>query len=116
MRPIETIGGMILLGALLLGVSAGCASARKEGQIELLVTEKGFEPSTIRVKKDEPVTLVITRKTDNTCAKEIVIEEEQITRQLPLNEAVTVTFTPKKTGEIKYACGMKMLGGVLRVE
>jgi hypothetical protein len=30
---------------------------------------------------------------------------------------VTVTFTPKKAGDIKYGCAMgKMIGGVLKVE
>ncbi len=68
------------------------------------------------VKKGEPVTLVVTRKTDKTCATEIVIDDEGINAKLPLDKAVKATFTPKKSGEIKYTCGMKMFGGVLKVE
>jgi len=85
--------------------------------IEMAVTEKGFEPALVKVKKGEPVTLVITRKTDKTCATEIVIDEEKISTKLPLNKPVTVSFTPKKAGEIKYGCAMgKMISGVLKVE
>lgn len=85
--------------------------------IEMSVTEKGFEPEVVKVKKGEPVTLVITRKTDKTCATEIVIDEEKISTKLPLNKAVTVSFTPKKAGDMKYGCAMgKMIGGVLKVE
>jgi plastocyanin domain-containing protein len=85
--------------------------------VEMSVTEKGFEPAVVKVKKGEPVTLVITRKTEKTCATEIVIDEEKISTKLPLNKAVTVSFTPKKAGDMKYGCAMgKMIGGVLKVE
>ncbi|MCI0574473.1 MAG: cupredoxin domain-containing protein [Myxococcaceae bacterium] len=94
--------------------------ARKDAKartVELAVTSKGFEPANVTVKKGEPLRLVITRKTDVTCAKEIVIDEPGIRRELPLNTPVEVTFTPSKSGEIRYGCGMdKMLSGVLRVE
>jgi len=39
---------------------------------------------------------------------------DHIKTKLPLNKAVKVTFTPTKSGELKYGCGMnKMIGGVL---
>ena len=56
--------------------------------------------------KGEPVSLVITRKTDQTCAKEIIIPDYGIKRELPLDKPVTIAFTPKKSGEIKYSCGI----------
>ena len=92
--------------------------AKAAGQtIEMKVTDKGFEPASVTVKKGEPVTLVITRMTDKTCATDIVIDEAGINTKLPLNKAVNVTFTPKKAGELKYGCAMnKMVGGVLSVQ
>jgi plastocyanin domain-containing protein len=83
--------------------------------VEMSVTTKGFEPSHVKLTKGEPVKLVITRKTDDTCAKEVVIPDENIKAELPLDKAVTVTFTPKRTGEIRYSCAMGMVGGVLDV-
>ena len=81
------------------------------------VTERGFEPQRVTVKKDQPVKLVLTRTTDKTCATEIVIDEHHVKAALPLNKPVTVRFTPKKTGELKYGCAMdKMVGGVIFVE
>jgi plastocyanin domain-containing protein len=100
---------------------AACSdSAGAEGPIQnrvvMTVTEKGFEPQKLRVKKGEPVTLIITRKTDTTCATEIVIDEHKVNAKLPLNQAVTVTFTPSKSGELKYGCAMKkMIGGVIKI-
>jgi len=92
--------------------------ASKGGQtVQMKVTDKGFEPATVTVKKGEPVTLVITRTTDHTCATDIVIDDYGIKTALPLNKAVTVTFTPKKAGDLQYGCAMgKMIGGVLKVQ
>ena len=92
--------------------------SKKLGQtLEMKVTDKGFEPASATVKKGEPVTLVITRMTDKTCATDIVIDEYGIKTKLPLHKPVTVRFTPKKAGELKYGCAMdKMIGGVLSVQ
>jgi plastocyanin domain-containing protein len=124
-----------VLASLAIGILSGAASAdgkdranhskmdrgnveKKAGQkVEMKVTEKGFEPENLTVKKGQPVTLVITRTTDKTCATEIVIDEYGIKTTLPLNEAVEVSFTPKKAGKLTYGCAMgKMIGGVLTVQ
>lgn len=109
---------LVLAIAIVLGAGAPAAIAAPKGNaIDMKVTEKGFEPAAVKVKKGEPVTLVITRTTDATCAKEIVIDEHAINTKLPLNKPVKVTFTPKKSGDLKYGCAMdKMIGGVLSVQ
>jgi plastocyanin len=81
--------------------------------VEVAVTENGFEPSRIKANKGEKVRLVVTRKTDSTCAKEIVIKDRGINQPLPLHKAVAVEFTPTKSGEIRYACGMDHVSGVV---
>jgi plastocyanin domain-containing protein len=83
---------------------------------ELQVTGEGFVPSTIKVKQGQPVRLVVTRKTERTCATEIVIRDQGINKKLPLNQPVTVEFTPRKSGQLRYACGMDMISGVIVVE
>jgi plastocyanin domain-containing protein len=83
--------------------------------IEMTVTGNGFEPSRVKVQKGEKVRLVVTRKTQRTCATEIVIKDAVINTPLPLDKAVAVEFTPKKTGELRYTCGMGMIGGTLFV-
>jgi plastocyanin domain-containing protein len=83
--------------------------------VEMAVTDDGFEPSKVKANKGEKVRLVVTRKTERTCAKEIVIKDAGINQPLPLNKAVTVEFTPKKSGEIRYACGMDMISGIVFV-
>ena len=83
--------------------------------VPVTVTENGFEPAMIKAKKGEKVRLVVTRKTNSTCAKEIVIKDHGINQPLPLDKAIAVEFTPARSGEIRYACGMDMIRGVVLV-
>ena len=98
--------------ALAAGIAEGTL---KNGDrvVEMTVTDEGFVPSKVKVKKGEKVRFVVTRKTDSTCAKEIVIEEAAINQPLPLDKPVTVEFTARKSGEIRYACGMNHISGVV---
>ena len=103
--------------ALLLGACSKDAAQKPANEVTMKVTDKGFEPENLLVEKDKPVKLTITRVSDATCATEIVIDEYGVNTKLPLNEAVSVTFTPKATGQLKYGCAMnKMIGGVIRIE
>lgn len=100
--------------------AAPAATEKREGGVrvvELSVTEKGYEPSPISLKKGEPVKLVVTRKTDETCATEVVMEGYGIDTELPLNKPVEIAFTPKESGQLLYGCRMgKMISGVFMVE
>ena len=106
---------------LVLLAASGCAapsskSANASGAIAIRVTEKGFEPAEVRVPAGQPVKLVVTRETDRTCAKEFVMEAQNIHRDLPLHQPVEITFTPSAVGELRYACGMDMISGKIVVE
>lgn len=85
--------------------------------VELAVTDDGFVPANVTLKANEPVTFRVTRKTDETCARDLLIEGTDIKLALPLNEPVEVAWTPTKAGKVKFGCAMEMMvGGVLLVE
>jgi plastocyanin domain-containing protein len=95
--------------------AAGAAPV--ERVVEMKVTDNGFEPSPVTLKKGEPVTVKVTRVTDNTCATDFVLDEHNINQKLPLNQTVAIHFTPEKTGELKYGCAMqKMVSGRFVIE
>ncbi|MCM2334926.1 MAG: cupredoxin domain-containing protein [Anaeromyxobacteraceae bacterium] len=104
------------MGHQMSGDHAAPATAKAGQAIDIAVTSDGFAPASIKVKQGQPVKLVVTRKTDRTCATEIVIKDAGISQKLPLNQPVTVEFTPKKSGQLRYACGMDMISGVIVVE
>ena len=87
-----------------------------DGVVAMTVDGAGFHPNHIAAKVGQPITLAITRTTDETCGTEIVIPALSIDRKLPLNERVEVTLTPDSTGTISFACGMDMLKGSIVVE
>jgi plastocyanin domain-containing protein len=108
-----------LFGAALAGAVVPAADAARTAPrvIEMKVTADGFEPAEVEVKRGQPVELRITRVVDATCAKDIVIPGAKVKAALPLNETVTVKFTPKKSGQLTYGCAMdQMVGGVLVVQ
>jgi plastocyanin domain-containing protein len=109
---------ILSLPALALGLllTSAAVAAPAPRVIEISVTSEGYVPSEVKVKAGQPLTLVITRKTERTCATEIVVKDYGINTKLPLNKPVEVSFTPTKAGKVRYACGMNMIAGVLLVD
>jgi plastocyanin domain-containing protein len=75
------------------------------------VTDRGFEPAETKVPKGRPVTLVVTRTTDQTCATEMVFAGLEKRHDLPLNQPVRITLPAGEGGTLNYACGMDMIKG-----
>jgi plastocyanin domain-containing protein len=108
----------ILAFALALSPATALADAKQPRRIELAITEKGFEPDKVTVKKGEPVILAFTRKTDKTCTKEVVVhdDKQKVEKKLPLNTRVEIAVTFSVAGELGFACAMNMDKGVIRVQ
>jgi len=85
-------------------------------RVEIVVTEKGFEPAEVKVPRDRPVTLVFTRTTDKTCAKDVMISEGNVVKDLPLDQPVEVTLTFTTPGPVPFRCGMNMIHGTIVVQ
>jgi plastocyanin domain-containing protein len=97
--------------------AAPVAAAAK--RFDVTVTEKGFEPDKLTVPAAQPVTLVFTRKTDQTCVKKVVVDlgdGKKEERELPLDKPVEIAATFPKVGQLRYACGMDMMSGTLTVQ
>lgn len=111
-----TLFSAALASVLALSLVTPAMAARSPRTVELTVTKDGFVPAEVKVRSGEPIKLVITRKVERTCATEVVLDGTGIRKDLPLDQAVEIEFTPARAGQIKYACGMGMIGGVLLVE
>ena len=53
--------------------------------------------------------------TDKTCGTDFVLPSLNLKRALPLNQPVVIEFTPAKSGDIAFACGMNLLHGTVVV-
>jgi plastocyanin domain-containing protein len=107
---------LLTLAALSVVVMAGCGSGPKssaESDVQLAVTESGFVPARLEVPRGQPFTLVVTRKTDQICAREILIPALDERRTLLLNQPVRVDVPQGVTDTLNYVCQMHMIGGIL---
>jgi plastocyanin len=95
---------------------AAAPAASASGRVVVQLTEEGFVPSRIPAQVGKPITLAITRKTEKTCAHEIVIKGEAGKTELPLDKEVVVSYTPKAQGTVPFGCAMGMMvGGAFEV-
>ena len=85
------------------------SAEKAKRHVKMAVTEKGFEPSTVKVKAGESLVLDITRKTERTCATWIVIPDQQVKAELPMDKEVSVEVNAEKAGTIKFGCQMGMM-------
>lgn len=123
------------LAAFVLGMTAlplfGCTKPTDEAQaapppatpaapanvkrIDIAVEDGGFSPSSIDVKKGEPVVLRFTRTTKSECLKAIAIPDLSIKQELPMNTPVEVAITPQKEGKMVLQCWMAMVKATINV-
>jgi plastocyanin domain-containing protein len=126
MRHVITLAALLIAApALAAGAPAKAPATAPAANapeavrtIEIKVTEAGFEPREIKVKKGEPTKLVFTRKTEQTCITAIDIPDEKVAKfELPLDKPVALTITPKKAGVEAFHCtAMGMGNGKIIVE
>jgi plastocyanin domain-containing protein len=93
------------------------AETNESGMQEVKVTVKGgYSPDVIVVKKGSPVRLNFYRDETSSCSEQVVFGDFGIARDLQAFKTTAVEFTPEKTGEFTFACGMNMLRGKLIVQ
>ncbi|MDN3017077.1 cupredoxin domain-containing protein [Paenibacillus sp. BSR1-1] len=85
-------------------------------KVKMLVTEKGYSPNVIRVKKGVPVELEIKNPLENSCLSTFMIPDFNINKVNLKTGTTNLTFTPDKSGEYTFSCGMQMFKGTIIVE
>jgi plastocyanin domain-containing protein len=93
------------------------AEVNAGGVQEIGVTVKGgYSPDVIAVKRGIPVRLNFYRDETSSCSEQVILSDFSIARDLPAFKTTAVEFTPDKSGEFPFTCGMNMLHGKLVVE
>lgn len=93
------------------------ASVTETGVQEIKVTVKGgYSPDVIAVKRGVPVRLDFYRDETSSCSEQVIFSDFKIARMLPAFKTTPVEFTPDRTGEFTFTCGMNMMRGKLIVE
>ena len=93
------------------------ATVKAGGLQQVKVTVKGgYDPDVIVVKQGQPVRLDFYRDETASCSDRVVFGDFGISRELPSFKTTSIDFTPDKSGEFTFACGMNMMRGKLVVE
>lgn len=139
------IGGIILMGGIFAacgGGKDGGNSARETARIDsasrqekidvadaavpeivngvqvvrVVVEDTAYIPSRIRLKQGVPARILFDQHAGTECASQVQIPSMNISKtDLPKGKQTAIEFTPNKSGEYSFTCGMKMLEGTLLV-
>ncbi|OGI34527.1 MAG: hypothetical protein A2259_01280 [Candidatus Moranbacteria bacterium RIFOXYA2_FULL_43_15] len=90
-------------------------SSIQEQVVEMHVTNAGFSPSVLKVKKGVPVRWVIKGDEVSSCTNKIIVPSLDLKKNINSGDNVLV-FTPEKSGEIPFSCWMGMVRGKFIVE
>ena len=84
-------------------------------QVQVLV-KGGYAPNLIRVRQSVPLRIIFDRQEGGDCTSRVVFPDFALNRSLPAMAKTAVEFTPDKSGQFGFACGMNMVHGTLVVE
>ncbi len=125
-QPLPVKIGVVLGGLTLIGVELWWFLGRKQqkrqatqtnGVQEVTITvDGGYRPDRVVVVAGQPVKLLFDRHDSNACLDELLIPDFGISAHLPMDRTTTVEFSPTKTGEYAFTCGMRMFRGVIEVQ
>ncbi len=116
-----TLGGLALIGVELWWFVFSKTKAEKarseRGIQEIDITvDGGYIPNRIVVQSGEPVRLNFFRKDSSSCLEKVLLPEFHKAADLVLKETTSIEFTPQKTGNYSFHCGMNMFRGVIEVK
>jgi len=106
----------VILCATIFAVPSTVGAGPRVQKFTVKITEGGFEPVSLRLRRGVQARITFLRTTDRTCATEVMIRDFGIKRDLPLNQPVVITLTPNQKGEFSFTCGMNMMRGKLIVQ
>lgn len=102
------------LMVLLLAIT-GCKNTSNEGvaptsgEAPIIIADgNGFTPNQIALTKGGSGKLRFERKSDETCATEVVFPDLNIKKPLPLNQVVEVNVPTTDAKTYAFTCGMGM--------
>ncbi|MBO1030246.1 heavy metal translocating P-type ATPase [Tessaracoccus sp. SD287] len=115
------IGGAVVLTGLLLWFFFGPKRAGRvrieDGvQVVNVTVDGGYSPGVIDgVRTGMPMRILFDRKEGGECTSRVVMPDFKINASLPAYKTTAVEFTPTEAGEFRFACGMNMVSGLIRV-
>ncbi len=117
---LVTLSGLAAIAGLarfFFGPREARGAELQGGRQEVEIAVKGgYSPNLIRVREGVPLRLVFDRQETGDCTSRVVFPDFGVSRSLAPFARTAVEFTPERSGEFGFACGMNMVHGTLLVE
>lgn len=85
-------------------------------EVTINLTDKGYDPATIKIKKGIPVTVKLVTNDTFGCIRGFVVPSLNLQKILPKTGEDSFQFTPSDTGTIDFTCSMGMYKGSFEVK
>lgn len=96
-------------------LTTGTVDGEGVRSVPIEVVDVGYRPARIPGKPGEKLKLVFTRRVDGECYETLKTPDGKLVN-LPKDKPLEVAVTVPMDGEVKFACGMNMLQGVIVAE
>lgn len=84
---------------------------------EVTVTiDGGYKPDVVILKQGRPAKINLIRKSDRGCLGAVQSKDLNFSKELPLNQTVTVDVPTDQAGTYDFSCGMQMVHGKVEVK
>lgn len=97
------------------GWKPGKGAQASHGTLDVEVSNGTYTPAVIEANVGEPLTLNLLRKDASPCAEYFIIDDLDVSVQLPINKVMPVRIAASAPGEYRMHCQMNMYQGLLRV-
>ena len=84
-------------------------------QVVRVSVKGGYTPDLVQVQAEVPVRMLFDRQEAGECSSRVVMPDFRVNTLLPAYATTAVEFVPRQEGEYRFACGMNMISGVVRV-
>jgi len=91
------------------------SQSQDEQIIEMSVTNQGFKPSNLKIKRGIPVRWIIKGIEVSGCTNKIIVPSLNIAKNINSGENI-ISFVPSDSREIPFSCGMGMVRGKFIVQ
>jgi hypothetical protein len=76
----------------------------------------GYKSDVAALKAGRPAAITFLLKEDAGCGNEVVVPDAKWRKTLKVGQRATVKYTPSKSGQLKFACGMNHFKGSIVVQ
>ncbi len=105
-----------LLGWYFFGPKKSRKADLEDGvQVVRVGVKGGYSPDLVEVRAGVPVRMLFDRQETGECTSRVVIPGFRINQLLPAHATTAVEFLPDAEGDYRFACGMNMVDGRVRV-